>query len=268
VMALLRAGGVAFDGGAFEVMTLASDNQLASLFRRGSDLRLFVLRARPDGAEAAIARGGGVPLVFATPPAANTAAGKVNPSAETGNAAAGKVNAAAGKVNAAAGTGNAAAAGSVNAAGPAAGDRPTQPAPASTQVRTSFGPLRRVQRSETARHRTFVTSDQRDADRVGARVEERRARTGQTFVVLHIARDFAAGVGKVSFLFGSGIILEPDFAQLQVLDGSNRIFRPTAIYADGPTLELAYEVPAGTKTLRLQDGDRTWPLSERIAQAR
>ena len=231
VMALLRAGGVGFDGGAFEVMTLVSDNHLPSLFGRGSTLRLVVLRGRPDGAEAAILRGGGVPLVFRTPGSAALFPG----TAGTASPEAVRV--------------------------PPAGE-------AGAEVRTSFGPVRRVQRSQTARQRTFLTSDQGGAgDKVGARIEEKRARAGHTFVVLHIARDFAAGAGKVSFLFGSGVILAPDFGQVQLLDGSKR-FRPAAVHADGATLELAYEVPAAARTLRLQDGDRTWPLPERLADAR
>jgi hypothetical protein len=229
VMALLRAGGVGFPGGAFDVMTLVSDNHLPSLFGRGSTLRLFVLRGRPDGTEATILGGGGVPLIFRGP-----GGGSPFPATTTASSA------------------------------PAQAAAP----PKAAEVRTSFGPLRRVQRSQTARHRTFLTSDQGGAsDKVGARIEEKRARTGHTFMVLHIARDFAAGAGKVSFLFGSGIILEPDFGQVQLLDGTRRL-RPTAVHADGPTLELAYEVPSRAKTLRLQDGDRTWPLPEQLAEGR
>ncbi len=234
ILAFLRAGGVPFDGGAFDLMTLASDNQLAGLFRKGSPLRLFLMRARPGGAEA-IERGGGARLSLRTPAA--------SPSASTSKS---------------------------TRAAPAL---PASTSATGADVITGFGPLRRVQRSATARHRTFVSSDQRTASgapvaKAGAQVEERQARPGHTFLVLHIDRDFSAGVGKVSYLFGSGVILEPAFDQLVLLDGSGRRYLPTAIDAQGPALALAYEVPAQARSLRLQDGDRQWPLSERIAEAR
>jgi hypothetical protein len=215
VMALLRAGGVRFPGGAHDVMTLTSDNQLPSLFTRRKNLRLFLLRARPDGAERVIVdRGGGVPLAFRVTGSNQLVAAPV----------------------------------------PARG-RPSLKG-ASAERRTSFGPIRRVERASTARHRSW--------QRASAQVHDRHPRRGNQFLIVHIDRDFAAGLGKVAYLFGSGVILEPDFTQLVLLDGSRR-HPPSAIYADGPALELAYEIPVNARNLRLEDGDLRLPLSESLA---
>jgi hypothetical protein len=82
--------------------------------------------------------------------------------------------------------------------------------------------------------------------------------------VVHIARDFGAGLGQVSFLFGSGIILEPDFSPLKVVAGGRR-FPPAGSYPEGPTLELVYEIPAAARDLRLEDGAASWPLTPEAA---
>jgi hypothetical protein len=213
VMSLLRAGGVRFAGGAYDIMTLAGDNHLPSLFTRRKSLRLFLLRARPDGAEQVIAqRGGGAPVVLQAPGGATTTP-------------------------------------AVLPAGRSARGAPTAP-------RTSFGPLQRVERAAAARHRTW--------QRAGAAVEQKPARPGHQMVVVHIRRDFSLGVGKVAFLFGSGVVVDPDFSQLVVLAGGRR-HTPAAVFADGPTLELAYELPAGARNLILEDGDLRLPLQESVA---
>lgn len=230
VMALLRAGGVEMPGGAFDVMTLASDNQLGSIFSRHKGLRLFIARARPGGAERSIAnRGGGVPLAFRA----------------SGGERVGTPDPAAGQP---AGT----------PAAPAAPAAAPASAAAEADLRTSFGPIRKVTRAASARQRTW--------DRASAKVTQKTARPGRAFVVVHIDCDFSAGLGKVAYLFGSGVILNPDFTQLVVLDG-NRRHAPAAVHDEGPTLELAYDLPAGAKNLRLQDGDRTFPLDDRLATA-
>jgi hypothetical protein len=215
VMALLRAGGVRFSGGAHDVMTLTSDNHLPSLFTRRKNLRLFLLRARPDRAERVIAdRAGGVPIAFRV-----SGSSELLPSPAPAHGGA-----------------------SLKAAG--------------AERRTSFGPIRRVERASSARQRSW--------QRVSADVQEKHPRRGNQFLIIHIDRDFAAGLGTVAYLFGSGIILEPDFSQLLVVNGTRR-HPPTAIYADGPTLELAYEIPTSSRNLRLQDGDLHLPLSEGLA---
>ena len=127
---------------------------------------------------------------------------------------------------------------------------------------TSFGPLTRVTLASTARTRQFDPA----VDGAKPRTAEHRARAGHTLVVLHIARDFGAGLGTISFLFGSGIILEPDFSGLVVI-GQGRRHKPVASHADGLNLELVYEVPAPARDLSLQDGAARWPLTPLIRAA-
>jgi hypothetical protein len=129
------------------------------------------------------------------------------------------------------------------------------PAPADARFVTSFGPLARVELTDSARHRLF---DARD----GVRTETRKPRPGQRFVVLLLERDFTIGAGLVSFLFGSGIIVKPEFEQLVVVDGAGRPQRLAAVYAEGRTVALAYEVAASASAgLRLRDGDAEVPLA-------
>ena len=60
---------------------------------------------------------------------------------------------------------------------------------------------------------------------MNVQVTERTARAGHDLLVVKIDRDFGAGLGTISFLFGSGIIVEPDFAALQVTGVGGRRFR-------------------------------------------
>jgi hypothetical protein len=142
---------------------------------------------------------------------------------------------------------------------------PAAPAPAAAPGKaafvTSFGPLVAAELSETARHRQFDAQE-------GARHEGRRARPGHTFLVLHVERDFSTGVGVVSFLFGSGIILAPDFAALRVADAGNKPYPLAAIHAEGRTLDLAYEVPLAAAGLVLRDGETTFPLAPLLRAGR
>jgi hypothetical protein len=199
LQSVLRAGGVPFVGGAYDLMRLASDHQFAVLFTEHRALRFFAVRARPDGRERLIAeKGGGVRVVLR---AGDTVVGQ--------EVAVTKAAAPAGFV-------------------------------------TSFGPLVRVELAPRARHRLFDAVE-------GARVESREARKGSTFVVVRIDRDFGAGFGTLSFLYGSGVMLKPELERLLVVEGGRRR-APAAIFAEGRTVELAYEVAAEPKALVLRDG--------------
>jgi hypothetical protein len=126
---------------------------------------------------------------------------------------------------------------------------------------TSFGPLVGAELSATARSRQFDAQE-------GVRRETRQARPGHTFVVLHVERDFSTGVGLVSFLFGSGIIVKPEFEQLRLIDAARHGYPLTLTHAEGRAVELAFEVPAGTRGLALVDGDTEAPLAAYLASAR
>jgi hypothetical protein len=136
---------------------------------------------------------------------------------------------------------------------PAAG----APARASGQAVTSFGPLVAASLSDSARLRQFQP--------MNVQVSERRARPGQQLLVLKIDRDFGAGLGTVSFLFGSGFIVEPDFLPLVVSSAGGRRHPLVGTHADGPKLELVYEVPRGARQLTLTEGDARWPLDVLIS---
>jgi hypothetical protein len=61
----LRAGGVKLNGGALDLMRLVSPSHFSTLFNEHPRLRLFAVRRRGDGAEAAIVqRGGGAPVLL------------------------------------------------------------------------------------------------------------------------------------------------------------------------------------------------------------
>lgn len=132
----------------------------------------------------------------------------------------------------------------------AAADGANAAAPAA--IPTSFGPLLRSTRADSARTRVFTPEE--------IRRPTLKAGPGKTLLVVHIARDFGAGLGRVSFLYGSGIILEPDFSPLRLVVGNRRL-APVATHAEGPTLELIYEIPATARDLRLEDGTATWKLT-------
>ena len=117
---------------------------------------------------------------------------------------------------------------------------------------TSFGRLLRVERASHARQRHFAPAK--------IDIETRQARPGHGLVRLHIERDFGRGVGTVSFLYGSGVIVEADFARLQIEADGHRL-RPMAVFDEGATLELAYEVRGRGKQLFLIDGDARLPLA-------
>jgi hypothetical protein len=119
---------------------------------------------------------------------------------------------------------------------------------------TSFGPLLAAELSATARDRQFDAQD-------GVRLETRQARPGRTFAVLHIERDFSTGVGLVSFLFGSGIIIKPEFEQLHLVDAGRRSYPLSLTRAEGRAVELAFEVPADARGLSLVDGGAEVPLA-------
>jgi len=112
---------------------------------------------------------------------------------------------------------------------------------------TSFGPVASAAFRGTARHRVFEPAD--------VQVETRRPGAGRHFVVVEIRRDFSAGYGRLAYLFGSGIVVEPDFSTLVLVDGGGRRFRPQAVYDLGPTLELGYVVPQNARGFRLEDGE-------------
>jgi hypothetical protein len=118
-------------------------------------------------------------------------------------------------------------------------------------VETSFGPLLKAERADKARQRQFDTAE--------VKVQTRTPRARHQFVKLNIARDFSRGLGTVSFLYGSGIIVEPRFDRLQIEADGKRV-GPTAVFDAGPNLELAYEVPAAARRVFLIDGDARLPL--------
>jgi hypothetical protein len=61
----LRAGGVKLNGGALDLMRLVSPSHFSTLFSEHPRLRLFAVRRRGDGAEAAIVQhGGGAPVLL------------------------------------------------------------------------------------------------------------------------------------------------------------------------------------------------------------
>ena len=138
----------------------------------------------------------------------------------------------------------------VSTAAPAAGQAP----------RTSFGPLVAASLADSARLREFQPAK--------VQVSQRRARPGQRLLVVKVDRDFGAGLGTVSFLFGSGFIVEPDFRPLVVTSAGGRRHPLVGTHADGPALELVYEVPRGARQLTLIEGDARWPLDPLLAGAR
>jgi hypothetical protein len=216
LQALLRAGGAKkIAGGAVDLMQLVSAHHLSSLFRDRPRLRFFVIQARDDGREQAIAdTGGGVRVLLRGPgegPPLGVAESKRAAALERG------------------------------------------------PFVTSFGPLVGAELSAHARHRHF------DA-REGARSEPRSPQPGHTFLVLHLDRDFRTGVGLVSFLFGSGIIVTPAFDQLRVVDAARKSFPLAAVWAEGRTVELAYEIPGEARGLILSDGDAEVPLGPLLAK--
>jgi hypothetical protein len=212
--ALLRAAGLKVGGGAVDLMRLYGPNHFSTLFRAHPGLRLFIVRAREDGAERAIVdKGGGVRLLLR---ARDQQAG-------------------------------------------VAESRPFAP-PASPRIVTSFGPLAGAELSPSARHRQFDPQE-------GERNDTRAARPGHTFLVLHLERDFTAGVGVVSFLFGSGIIVTPEFAQLRVVDAAGKEHPLAATRAEGRIVELSYEVPLDAHGFVLRDGDAAFPLGPLLGRA-
>jgi hypothetical protein len=132
----------------------------------------------------------------------------------------------------------------------------TPAAGAASEGRTSFGALRKVTTGKQARTRSFAAEPMQLTPKLG----EQEARAGQTLLVLHIDRDFGLGLGTISFLFGSGIIVEPDFTPLVVRSSAGR-HTVQASYADGPTLELIYALPAGARAIELEDGSARFPLA-------
>jgi hypothetical protein len=123
---------------------------------------------------------------------------------------------------------------------------------------TSFGPLLGAELASTARSRQFDAQD-------GVREETRAAPRGRRFVVLHLQRDFSTGVGLVSFLFGSGIIVKPEFERLQLVDAARHVYPLALSHPDGRAVELAFEVPAAAAGLSLVDGDAQVPLGPLLA---
>jgi hypothetical protein len=138
----------------------------------------------------------------------------------------------------------------LGAPGPTNGAAKPEPPPAGLQ--TSFGPLVKAERTDKARQRQFEPTE--------VKVEIRTPHARHQFVKLNIARDFSRGLGTVSFLFGSGIIVEANYDQLQIEADGKRV-RPAAVFDAGPNLELAYEVPATAKRVLLIDGDARLPLT-------
>ena len=221
LLRLLRAGGAPIDPGATDLMTLLGPRHLATTFAGPSPVTLLLLR-QGAGAAAEVERSGGVRVVFR-----DSGSGKLlgGPAIDSAAAAPGRA------VTLAAVAG---------------------PVPAAAELMTSFGPVRKVEAADQARQRHFETS-------AGATVETRRPRPGHHFVTLHVARDFSRGVGTVSFLYGSGIIVQPAYDRLQIEAGGKKL-RPAAVFDEGPTLELAYEIPVAAARLFLIDGEARLPL--------
>jgi hypothetical protein len=67
-------------------------------------------------------------------------------------------------------------------------------------------------------------------------------------------------VGLVSFLFGSGIVVKPEFEQLSLLDAARHSYTLSLTDAEGRAVDLAFEVPAKAQGLVLADGDARVPL--------
>jgi hypothetical protein len=128
------------------------------------------------------------------------------------------------------------------------------PAPSPGRFVTSFGPLLGAEIAASARSRQFDAQE-------GVHKETRQARPGHAFVVLHLERDFSTGVGLVSFLFGSGIIVKPEFEQLRLADAARRTYPLTLTHAEGRAVDLAFEVPADARGLVLIDGEAQLPLA-------
>jgi hypothetical protein len=221
MIAVLRAGGVDVSSGAFDLMRLTSESHWAALFREDQRLRLFAVRTRAGRERVIAQRGGGRRLIL-------RARGK-------------------GTTDLLAGTGN------DTGTGPGT-DPPNEGAgPLGAPFITSFGPLLRTERAQAARQRAWDAVD-------GARVQVRQARPGHTFWVVHVDRDLGAGLGVVSFLFGSGVVVKPAFERLLVRDATGARHAPAAVFAEGRTLELGYELPATARNLVFEDGDRSLPI--------
>jgi hypothetical protein len=134
---------------------------------------------------------------------------------------------------------------------PATAARPAGPDSATPAAITSFGPIAAAALADTAKLRMF--------EPMNVQITERKPRPGHRLLVVRIDRDFGAGLGTISFLFGSGFILEPDFTPLLATSSAGR--HPlVGTYADGPRLELVYEVPRAARQLTLVEGDARWPL--------
>jgi hypothetical protein len=223
VLALLRAGGAPIDPGATALMTLLGERQLSSVFAAASPVELLLVREGMGGGVAAIEKAGGQRVIFR-----DTATGKMlaAPAPNSSLPATGAP---------------AASAASATAATPRA----------AAGLQTSFGPLVKVERTDKARQRHFEPTE--------VKVEARTPRAGHLFVKLHITRDFSRGLGTVSFLYGSGIIVESSYDRLKIEADGKRL-GPAAVFDEGPTLELAYEVPSGAKRVSLIDGDARLPL--------
>ncbi len=133
------------------------------------------------------------------------------------------------------------------------------PAPADD---TSFGRLTSIARKPTARHRA--------TDLGVVKVQPRAAGPGKEWLILSIDRDFGRGLGTVSFLYGSGVIVTPDWSGLVVeaeIGTAAQKVRPGAVFDEGLTLELGYEIPRGARRLALVDGDVRLPLTTSTATA-
>jgi hypothetical protein len=224
VLALLRAGGAPIDPGATALMTLLGERQLSTVFAATSPVELLLVREGMGGGAAAIEKAGGQRVIFR-----DTASGKML-----------------------AAPGTAAAPNSSLAATPARAASAASATPSATAgLQTSFGSLVKVERTDKARQRHFEPNE--------VKVEARTPRAGHQFVKLHITRDFSRGLGTVSFLYGSGIIVESSYDRLKIEADGKRL-GPAAVFDEGPTLELAYEVPSGAKRVSLIDGDARLPL--------
>lgn len=235
-MAVWRAAAVPIDPDAADLMTLVGPRQLAEIFAGQSPVRLLVVRlpsdkAAADAEVATIERAGGIRLRVGE-------RGRV--AVEREARADGVDRKSDGKALRLALTDARAATSAV----------------AADEKTTSFGSLRSVDRGPTARARRFEATHVSVASKV--------ARAGHDFVTLHIDRNLAIGVGRVSFLYGSGIIFEPSFERL-VIEADGKRVAPTAIFDEGRTLQLSYEVPVGARRFVLIDGDARVPLAPVVA---